>query len=1190
MLYSTHIFIGKEFDTVLASIATSLYRFDRDAIEYNAIYRVDAGKQGKMSFARLKVEPSEDSILKLSGNDVVTTWSPEAVISAGELSQYYSGTIFADMLHAGVNADSLHVFLHFPFYKEEPIKVMQKLCEAIKSTSLPTQIDFIGYCEDLVSFIEPRHKVDVPATRVVQAFVKMRETVDLNMAGSHLLAIENKNVDGFPLIVHPTDNNTPEEKQQIEERAVVSFNEMIAQLLYLLSAYYENIFPRTVEQNDVTGIGFSTLYFDKYIFANYLLQRAMLRAMDEEAVNQTEVDINKTISNVNELLKNKETILSDFYKKYKGKENDAQYDEIKAEVEGILAKMKDQLNGMKNLPEKVAVLAVMLSKSECELFSSSILDINSKCYNDLYSEALNYFIEEDKAKYYNRSEDEVIVNPLNELKEINRQTINSEAHIRELEKNIAELEKQIELNEKVQDCFVDDNGYYNFGNNKFRLLPNIDEEPLAETYEAKETVMPSVDLRTHFTAIKNQGQQGSCLSFTLTSIFEYMLHVSNAEDCDLSEAFLYYNARNIDDVGDINVNVDKGSRFHPAIDSLRKFGIALEKFCPYNDGVYDQRPSDAAYADAEKRKLLKALNVNIGIKDFKSALSEGYPIATSFSLYESFEQARTNGYVPIPTSDEIAKGGNNANDEEQDRHARHAMVICGYSDELQMFLVRNSWGDDWGDEGYCYVPYGYVEQAGLVNFACIITEVASIDKISPELRQIPAMKIDNTDLHIRYYINIAALQKEQNAIMEYKVKRVQWLEYFEQLKARYANANERDNFIDKNVELLENEKAELQDTRKKSLLKQEDIKAEYNETIKRKLIIAALFAVSCFLVFWGTNTILKKYVYKIVDEVSLAIDEGKAAVDEYISSAVDSFEGNDSDASLKKDVKKTVKKGHFYLNYMWLIPIYLVYFIVLWIRSHRLWKEWREERDELENVINDCDKHIGDITSHVKLFRHKTFAAWSTIKSLSEVQLKIETLYSNYLSLLNNLRTWYAQIKETNEEVCIESSFPNMTILDKELLDSYFEEELSQTAVCDVPLTENIEQHEVTGEYLSNYRTNLQTQIFERLLTSLREADFDISAHVAKDRFSNMAKVLTREHFGRLDRQSDIFIQIDSSRRGMVGKIVLLLAPSVDQYGNDLEVKMHPIAAQKIESDDRYRMMLVKIATYFFDECVALRP
>ena len=38
----------------------------------------------------------------------------------------------------------------------------------------------------------------------------------------------------------------------------------------------------------------------------------------------------------------------------------------------------------------------------------------------------------------------------------------------------------------------------------------------------------------------------------------------------------------------------------------------------------------------------------------------------------------------------------------------HAMLIVGYNDDKQWFIVRNSWGNKWADNGYCYIPYDYI--------------------------------------------------------------------------------------------------------------------------------------------------------------------------------------------------------------------------------------------------------------------------------------------------------------------------------------------------------------------------------------------------------------------------------------------------------------------------------------------------
>ena len=37
----------------------------------------------------------------------------------------------------------------------------------------------------------------------------------------------------------------------------------------------------------------------------------------------------------------------------------------------------------------------------------------------------------------------------------------------------------------------------------------------------------------------------------------------------------------------------------------------------------------------------------------------------------------------------------------------HSMAIVGYNDEQKVFIIRNSWADTWGDNGYFYLDYEY---------------------------------------------------------------------------------------------------------------------------------------------------------------------------------------------------------------------------------------------------------------------------------------------------------------------------------------------------------------------------------------------------------------------------------------------------------------------------------------------------
>jgi C1A family cysteine protease len=69
------------------------------------------------------------------------------------------------------------------------------------------------------------------------------------------------------------------------------------------------------------------------------------------------------------------------------------------------------------------------------------------------------------------------------------------------------------------------------------------------------------------------------------------------------------------------------------------------------------------------------------------------------SIYE--EANYKKGYIPIPHSKDNVQGG-------------HAVVAVGYDDtkiigtSVGALLIRNSWGTNWGEQGYGWLPYDYI--------------------------------------------------------------------------------------------------------------------------------------------------------------------------------------------------------------------------------------------------------------------------------------------------------------------------------------------------------------------------------------------------------------------------------------------------------------------------------------------------
>jgi C1A family cysteine protease len=86
-------------------------------------------------------------------------------------------------------------------------------------------------------------------------------------------------------------------------------------------------------------------------------------------------------------------------------------------------------------------------------------------------------------------------------------------------------------------------------------------------------------------------------------------------------------------------------------------------------------------------------------------LAEGYPFVFGIMIYKSFETAKVakTGIVEMPSLMERWFGG---------CLGGHAVCAVGYNRITKRFLVRNSWGSNWGQEGYFTIPFSYLEKYG----------------------------------------------------------------------------------------------------------------------------------------------------------------------------------------------------------------------------------------------------------------------------------------------------------------------------------------------------------------------------------------------------------------------------------------------------------------------------------------------
>jgi C1A family cysteine protease len=206
---------------------------------------------------------------------------------------------------------------------------------------------------------------------------------------------------------------------------------------------------------------------------------------------------------------------------------------------------------------------------------------------------------------------------------------------------------------------------------------------------------PKVDLRPQLPPVYAQGQIGSCTAQSICAAFHFCQRKAKLYDFAPSRLFTYYTTRDLEGT----VNEDSGAMLRNTIKAINKFGACPESIWPYDVNKFMVKPTPTCYDTASRHTALSYYQVSQNLNQMKGCLAEGYPFAfgmTVFASFESDELAKT-GIVQLPTAEQQPIGG-------------HAVLVVGYEDSQQRFMVRNSWGSDWGMSGYFTLPYAYITQ------------------------------------------------------------------------------------------------------------------------------------------------------------------------------------------------------------------------------------------------------------------------------------------------------------------------------------------------------------------------------------------------------------------------------------------------------------------------------------------------
>ena len=237
-----------------------------------------------------------------------------------------------------------------------------------------------------------------------------------------------------------------------------------------------------------------------------------------------------------------------------------------------------------------------------------------------------------------------------------------------------------------------------------------------------------VDLREHCSVVEDQRTTNSCTANAIVGALEYHQRKLGRPVTDLSRMFVYYNARQLSGHED----KDDGSHIHHVMAAVLAHGACEERMWPFQEAMCLTKPTDAAYKNAQNYQAVQYGRTPLGVSAL-ATVAAGLPVVFGTYLpghYLHGDAAKT-GVMPEPGEQREPQGSG------------HAMLIVGYDAAAEHWIVRNSWGTKWADDGYVRIPFATLKAYSHPNhFWTIgsIEQTAGLSLSQPQLAdQAPAI-------------------------------------------------------------------------------------------------------------------------------------------------------------------------------------------------------------------------------------------------------------------------------------------------------------------------------------------------------------------------------------------------------------------------------------------------------------------
>jgi len=1147
MRHNVHLFLGSELTEAALSLKRYVLKYGENISPYFNAYIVEDG----VRMSRVEhLEPRTDvfnSSLYEDKDAIVGT--PQLFATDDELQTFFM-KLFTDIVtitNPGTDP-ALLLTVYLPVYQPRFLPLFKKILEATKLSQRQYEIDVVGIGYDLHHLFDNEDDADNndDASTLQQLRLRQQqmqsELLDLkqqskNESFSHYIPLNNINSAGFALKL---DRD--------------SLGRILGEMTYLFISHYNDILrgAKVDDEHTETAMGLSVLHLDENYFVQYLMRKTFLQVLNREQVAQPTVDLNRIAPIAQRFLLDP-SLKRDLTQRFSQllKENDIEEklshnmseSQIVAQLSPQISHIFDEelpqiLQGYikdttLSLPERKCILALILGLDD-EQFTNDLFNDHQLYLDDIIGEPLQLFVDEDNCHIekfkdqdgvehathleLNEPEDDDlnIYVPLDCIRDVKKQILSSSKYIRGLQKELDSLEQE-KQDERDSKRRLTDKGFEIEGV-IYHVQHTVTEHALEEDYKPHDNLKPSVNLKEWFSPIRDQRVDGACAAFATVSVFEYFMHrYELSQHYNLSPTFAYYNARARKDE---QVTQD-GSTYYDNIEALHDHGVCTEAAWPFSIDSINSRPNQAAYDDAQQRKIIKALNVKIDadpdktLANMKSALTDGLPVMISLKVFDSF--STPTGFVPMPTAEDTELGW-------------HALVLCGYSDEHKFFIVRNSWGTHFGDKGYCYVPYSYISDAKLCPEAFVIAEVTPASGVAHGLAPATVHKVafNTTDNAIRRAIASNLIYEEKRHLKKMKLRYGNLREDFEHLFSTLRNNTVRSRISDAaherlmtQVNALSSQISKLHDERVEAL-------SDHRSRSIKKALKWGGAALACLLlgvafvyynVGWTHPTIL------------------------------------------------------FVVGALILVILACYYYPYYKRRNKAISREYQEQINKLTELKNQNQRAAA--MSAVKFHLAGTF-----LDQFNDLRSKLQSEYYGMVSFVGNLKTWHDEEAQKIEDMNPETQLPFMAVLDNDTLDKYFEQNVKHE-VDEINLADFFDENYTMDEAgITKFQRNIKDRVKKALIGKLD--DFTMFDYITQSKdypYLRAGQISAEKLLPQMEDRSQVFTQYKQSKDFTYPVKYILLKTETHQRLTEWQriyPKFFRNKPTNCEHDSRFRLTVVE--------------